>query len=149
MRINKGYLKISARSVKGFDIGHGIIDARNKGLILRGGGHGKAGGLTLSPGQLPKSEAFMNAEIEKSDFYRDGVSTEVDVFLAPTHLTVEQIDAFHRMEPFGNGNPRPRVVLAGALVKEVKILKEKPLRFRTKDGLNEHRGRHETVTGPV
>jgi len=125
---HEGNLKGSARSVKGFDIGDGIIAARNQGLILRGGGHGMAGGLTLTPEQLPAFEAFMNAEIEKSDYYREGVSTEVDVFLAPTQLTVEQIDAFHRMEPFGNGNPGPRVVLEGAVVKEVKILKEKHLK---------------------
>lgn len=125
---HEGNLKGSARSVKGFDIGDGIIAARNQGLILRGGGHGMAGGLTLTPEQLPAFEAFMNAEIQKSVYYREGVSTEVDVFLAPTQLTVEQIDAFHRMEPFGNGNPGPRVVLEGAVVKEVKILKEKHLK---------------------
>ncbi|KKM88282.1 hypothetical protein LCGC14_1260300 [marine sediment metagenome] len=59
----------------------------------------------------------MNAEIEKSDFYRYGVSTEVDVFLTPNLLTVEQIDGFRRMEPFGNGNSGVRVVLEGRSLK--------------------------------
>jgi single-stranded-DNA-specific exonuclease len=125
---HEGNYKGSARSVKGFDIGHAIIDARNAGLILKGGGHGMAGGLTLTPEQLEPFEAFMNAEIEKSDYFRDGVSTEVDVVLQPAELTVDLIDSFNRMEPFGTANPAPRVVLEGAEIKEIRILKEKHLK---------------------
>jgi len=125
---HEGNLKGSARSVKGFDIGHAIIDARNAGLILKGGGHGMAGGLTLAPEQLDAFEAFMNAEIEKSDYFRDGLATEVDVILKPHELTVDLIDAFDRMEPFGTANPAPRVVLEGAEVRDIRILKEKHLK---------------------
>jgi len=59
----------------------------------------------------------MNAEIEKYDLYRDGVSTEVDVFLTPNLMTVEQIDGFRRMEPFGNGNSGPCLALEGRSLK--------------------------------
>lgn len=126
---HEGNLKGSARSVKGFDIGHAIIDARNAGLILKGGGHGMAGGLTLARDQLEAFEAFMNAEIEKSDYFKDGLSTEVDVFLKPHELTVDLIDAFDRLEPFGTGNPAPRVVLEGVEIRDIKILKEKHLKL--------------------
>jgi len=131
---HEGNYKGSARSVKGFDIGHAIIDARNSGLILRGGGHGMAGGLSLTPEQLPAFEAFMNAEIERSDYFRDGVSTEVDVSLKPQELTVDLIDSFNRMEPFGTANPAPRVVLEGTEIRDVKILKEKHLKVTLSAG---------------
>lgn len=127
-RDHEGNYKGSARSVKGFDIGHAIIDARNLGLILRGGGHGMAGGLSLTEDQLKPFEEFMNAEIEKSDYFRDGISTEVDVSLKPHEFTVELIDAFDQMEPFGTGNPGPRVIIEGAEIREVRILKEKHLK---------------------
>lgn len=124
-RDHHGNYKGSARSVKGFSIGHGIISAKAAGLVIGGGGHDMAGGVTLEPGQLTAFEAHLNAEIEASDYFRDGVSTEVDVFLQPEQLTVELIDAFNEMEPFGNGNLAPRVVLEGAVINEIKVLKEK------------------------
>lgn len=123
-----GNYKGSARSVKGFDIGQAIIEARNAGLILSGGGHGMAGGLTLKPEKLEAFEAFMNAKIETSDYFRDGVLTQADVQLLPAELTVDLIDSLNRLEPFGMGNPAPRVILEGAEIREVKILKEKHLK---------------------
>lgn len=127
-RDHEGNLKGSARSVPGFDIGHAITDARNSGMILRGGGHGMAGGLTLTQEQLAPFEAFVNAEIEKSEYFQNGVNTNIDVILEPHELTVDLIDAFDRMEPFGTGNPSPRVVLKGAVIKSVSILKERHLK---------------------
>lgn len=127
---HEGMLKGSARSVKGFDIGHGIIDARKAGLIVKGGGHGMAGGLTLTKEQLPGFEAFMNAEIAKSDYARDGVVTEVDVEIAPEDFTTALIDAFVRMEPCGTENQTPRVVLTGAVIQNIRILKEKHLKLQ-------------------
>ena len=68
----QGHLKGSARSVNGFDIGAAIIEARNLGLITKGGGHGMAAGLSLTQAQLAPFEDFINKAIEKSDYFRDG-----------------------------------------------------------------------------
>jgi single-stranded-DNA-specific exonuclease len=126
---HEGMLKGSARSVKGFDIGHGIIDARKAGLIVKGGGHGMAGGLTLTKEQMPAFETFMNDEISKSDYARDGIVTEVDTEITPDEFSTDLIDAFERMEPCGTENQTPRVVLKGAIVKGVRVLKEKHLKL--------------------
>ena len=72
----RGNLKGSARSVPGFDIGHAIIEARKAGLIVKGGGHGMAGGLTLTPEQLAPFQAFLDAEIAKSPYFTQGVTSE-------------------------------------------------------------------------
>lgn len=131
---HEGNLKGSARSVKGFDIGHTIVEARKAGLILRGGGHGMAGGLSLTPEQLPGFEAFANAEIEKSDYFRDGLAAEADLNLSAAELTVEIIDDFSRMEPFGTGNTSPLVILENVTITEIRILKEKHLKLTISGG---------------
>jgi single-stranded-DNA-specific exonuclease len=131
---HEGNLKGSARSVKGFDIGHCIVEARNKGLILRGGGHGMAGGLSLTEEQLPAFEEFANEEIRKSAYFRDGLSAEADLKLSAAELTVSMIEDFARMEPFGTGNTSPMVILENITITDVRILKEKHLKLTVAGG---------------
>ena len=124
-RDKDGNFKGSGRSVEGFDLGGAIIEARNTGMITKGGGHPMAAGVSLTPDQLEPFEAFMNAKIEKSDYFRTGVITNIDVVLQPHELTVDLIDGFMRMEPFGQSNPQPRVMLEGAEIRDIKIMGEK------------------------
>lgn len=121
---HEGNVKGSARSVPGFDIGHGIIEARKKGLIIKGGGHGAAGGLTLRKDQLPGFIEFMNKEIEQTEYFRTGVISDADVSLRVQELTVQAIEAFDVLRPFGMGNPEPRVIIRGALFSELKVMKD-------------------------
>ena len=58
-----------------------------------------------------------------------GFFTEVDVILQPDELTVSLIDAFEEIGPFGAGNPAPRVVLEGAEIRAIQVLKEKHLKL--------------------
>lgn len=121
---HEGNVKGSARSVPGFDIGHGIIEARKKGLIIKGGGHGAAGGLTLRKDQLPGFIEFMNKEIEKTEYFETGVVSDADIALRVNELSVQAIEAFDVLRPFGQGNPEPRVIIKGALFSELKVMKE-------------------------
>lgn len=129
-----GLLKGSARSVPGFDIGHAIIAARQAGLIVKGGGHGMAGGLTLSPDQLPGFIAHMNAEISKTGYWSEGVSSQADLSLSLSALTVPLIESLGRMKPFGTSNPEPVVILEGVEIAEIRVLKEKHLKIIARDG---------------
>ena len=54
-----GVGKGSARSVAGFDLGGAVIAARQAGLLLQGGGHPMAAGLTVEAAKLPALEAFL------------------------------------------------------------------------------------------
>lgn len=124
-----GLLKGSARSVPGFDIGHAIIEARKMGLIEKGGGHGMAGGLSLTPAQLPAFRAFLSEHVAASDYARTGVLTTVDAFLRPEETIPDMIDALQLMEPFGAGNPQPRVAVEGD-VSAIYDMKEKHIKLR-------------------
>jgi len=133
---HEGNLKGSARSVPGFDIGHAIIAAAENGLITKGGGHGMAGGLSLTPGQLDGFVAFMNDEIEKSEFAATGVMTQVDLEIPLKDLSPVLVEKLmmSQLRPFGTGNPQPVVQLVGLELSEIRVLKDTHLKMVLKDG---------------
>lgn len=131
---HEGNLKGSARSVPGFDIGHAIIAARKSGLIIKGGGHGMAGGLTLTPEQMGPFRAFLDAEIERSDYFRVGVVSEADLDLSLRELRVQDIEALAPLSPFGTANPEPVIILRGAELRDIRIMKDKHFKLILGEG---------------
>lgn len=128
-RDHHGNLKGSARSVPGFSVGHGIISARQASLIIGGGGHDMAGGLTIAEDKLEAFEEHMNARIRESEYFRVGVPQPVDIEIKPEDLTVDLIDTFARMEPFGNANEAPRINIMGAHVRDLRTMKDKHIKL--------------------
>ncbi len=124
----EGTLKGSGRSVSGFDLGAAIIAARKAGLLIKGGGHAMAGGITLERDKVDDFTAFMNAEIEKSDYFRIGVSSKVDAKIHIEQATTGLVDAAQSLAPFGMGNPTPRFVIEGVLLADIRILKDKHIK---------------------
>src|SRR5262249_48378908 len=55
--------KGSGRSVKGVDLGAAVIAARQSGLLINGGGHAMAAGLTVAHEHLPALSAFLDERI--------------------------------------------------------------------------------------
>lgn len=112
--------KGSCRSVEGFDIGQAIITAVSKGLLIKGGGHAMAAGLTLDPDKMGEFSSYMNQatkDLEPEPLYAD---LEIDV----SKLTVPFIRSFDAMEPFGQHNPRPRVIIRNCYVSRVQVIKD-------------------------
>lgn len=120
----EGELKGSGRSVSGFDLGAAIIAARKAGLLIKGGGHAMAGGITLDPARLDEFVAFMNAAIDASEYASTGVVSRIDNVLALPRATVGLADAVQALAPFGMGNPTPRFMIAGVLLADIRILKD-------------------------
>ena len=62
--------KGSGRSISGVDLGAAVLAAKDSGLLIAGGGHAMAAGLTLPPGGLEPFRAFINerlaADVERS-----------------------------------------------------------------------------------
>jgi single-stranded-DNA-specific exonuclease len=123
-----GTLKGSGRSMPGFDLGHAVIAAREAGLLIAGGGHGMAAGLTVAPEKVEALVKFIEDEIAQSDFARTGAILPYDLEANENDLSVETIEALHVLEPFGEGNPRPRLLISGLTVETVDVLKDVHLR---------------------
>ena len=108
-----GKLKGSARSMEGFNIGEAIHEAQHRGLIVQGGGHAMAAGLTLLPEQVDRFRDFMTEECLASEFGRVGVVETFDAEIKPRHVNESIHDAFATIEPCGTGNPAPRLFMNG------------------------------------
>lgn len=113
--------KGSARSIEGFDIGAAILSAVGKGLLVKGGGHAMAGGLTVDPSKLDEFTAFMEKCVE-------GLvhpPLAADLLLSCGEVTSELIGDLQMLAPFGAGNPEPRAILHGGVVLEAFTIKDR------------------------
>lgn len=122
--------KGSARAVDGFDIGQAIIDARLQGLLVAGGGHAAAGGLTINPDNMATFRAFMKER--SADFQRPPL--KIDHAVQCGQLKASIVDNIQMLAPFGAGNPEPRIAVIGGYVEKVSILKGKHLKGVIKKG---------------
>ena len=109
--------KGSGRSINGVDLGAAIVAAREAGLLINGGGHKMAAGLTVDPGRIDALRDFLAARLAGPvvSAARNG-GLIIDGVLAVGGATVELLDQLDQAGPFGAGNPTPRFVLAGARV---------------------------------
>jgi single-stranded-DNA-specific exonuclease len=102
--------KGSGRSISGVDLGAAVLAAKDSGLLIAGGGHAMAAGLTLPPGGLESFREFINerlaADVEKS---RSDRALLLDALLAPGGVAGALCDALEAAGPYGAGWPGPRV----------------------------------------
>ncbi|MGE5563056.1 MAG: single-stranded-DNA-specific exonuclease RecJ [Bacillota bacterium] len=107
--------KGSGRSISGVDLSAAVLAARDSGLLIAGGGHAMAAGLTLPPGGLEPFRHFINerlaADVAKS---RADKALLLDALLAPGGVAAALCDALDAAGPYGAGWPSPRVAAGPA-----------------------------------
>ena len=115
--------KGSGRSIPGVDLGAAVLAAKDNGLLVAGGGHAMAAGLTLPPGGLHAFQEFINArlaaDVEKSLGER---ALLLDALLAPGGVAAALCDALDAAGPYGAGWPQPRVAAGPARLLKVSIV---------------------------
>ncbi|HSR00609.1 MAG TPA: single-stranded-DNA-specific exonuclease RecJ [Sphingomicrobium sp.] len=115
--------KGSGRSIYGVDLGAAVLAAKESGLLIAGGGHAMAAGLTLAAGGLESFRDFMNerlaADIEKSRRER---ALLLDAVLAPGGVGGALCDALDAAGPYGAGWPSPRVAAGPARLLRTSIV---------------------------
>jgi len=120
--------KGSARSIPGFDLGTLIHNAHHQGLILGGGGHAMAGGVSVRSDQLPDFHAYLNENYirisQATDF---SPSLEVDGILGLHALKGDILSHLESMAPFGVGNPSPKFLFEGVRLKFWQVVGENHL----------------------
>lgn len=127
--ITDGVAKGSGRSMEGFHLGDAIHAALHEGILIKGGGHAMAGGVTLDAKRLDEFQAFLNERVAASDFGRNGVIVGVDAEIGPEQVTTGLADALASMEPYGQGNSKARFIIRNASIMTVKLLKEAHIRL--------------------
>jgi len=115
--------KGSGRSVEGVDLGSIVIAARQAGLLLNGGGHKMAAGLTVERGKLEELRAFMDDRVAQ-DVARNAVVPTLRIDGAMVLLGVQPdfVAALERLAPFGAGNAEPRFALTSVRVAKADVV---------------------------
>jgi single-stranded-DNA-specific exonuclease len=119
----------SLRSVPGVDIGRAVRAAAAAGLVLKGGGHAMAAGLTVSRAKLDALSEFLAHELAESAIAaRARVGLDIDGALTPAGVSDGLIELMERAGPYGQGNPQPRFAFPAHRVKFAKVVGEAHVR---------------------
>ena len=107
-----GQGKGSGRSIAGVDLGAAIIAARESGLLVAGGGHAMAAGLTIEADRLDAFSDWLDERLAK-DVARAsaGQSTVLDLAVSPGGLVPDLVETLEGAGPFGMGWPGPRLAV--------------------------------------
>lgn len=102
----------SGRSIAGFDLGRLVREAAELGLIVKGGGHAMAAGITVEREKLGALRAFFE-ERSAADITRlhGEASLRIDAALAAEGATIDLIERLEKAGPFGAGHAAPVFVL--------------------------------------
>jgi single-stranded-DNA-specific exonuclease len=102
----------SGRSIPGADLGTVVRRAVAEGLLLKGGGHAMAAGVTLRKDALAAFRAFLEEALgDAVAAARRDVALRIDGAITARAATVELVTALERAGPFGAGNPEPVLAL--------------------------------------
>ena len=107
-----GVGKGSGRSIPGVDLGAAVMAAREHGLLVAGGGHAMAAGLTISEAAIPAFTDFLEerlaAAVERSNGDR---ALLLDAVLAAGGVNPGLVESMEAGGPYGMGWPAPRVAM--------------------------------------
>ncbi len=107
-----GHGKGSGRSIAGVDLGAAIIAAREAGLLVAGGGHAMAAGLTVDPTRLSALAEFLDERLGAAVIAAQaGQSLQLDLAVAPGGLVPPLVETLESAGPYGMGWPGPRVAV--------------------------------------
>ena len=114
-----GVGKGSGRSQPGVNLGAAVQAAYEAGLLLAGGGHAMAAGLTLEPGGTPELRAFLCERLaEETAEALAADALEIDVLTSPAAADRALWAEFQRLAPFGPGAPEPVFALADVTIED-------------------------------
>ena len=131
--------KGSGRSIAGVDLGSAIMAAREAGLLIAGGGHAMAAGLTIAPGALDALSDWLDERLGSAvTGAMANQSMQLDLALAPGGLTPALVEALESAGPYGMGWPGPRVAVGPVRMVKADLVGTDHVRLivRGEDGAN-------------
>jgi single-stranded-DNA-specific exonuclease len=109
---DQGQGKGSGRSITGVDLGAAIMAAREAGLLVAGGGHAMAAGLTIAGDKVGALSDWLDARLGADVALASATSAILlDLAVAPGGLAPGLIETLESAGPFGMGWPAPRIAV--------------------------------------
>lgn len=128
--------KGSGRSVRGVDLGHAVQKLANEGLLLKGGGHKMAAGLTVDEALLEQAMTRLGDLLAREGAGQGGAKDlRIDATLMPGAATVDMIEQIEQAGPFGQSAPAPRFVFPDVAILHAKEVGTGHLKLSFGDGL--------------
>ena len=125
----------SGRSIGGVDLGKAVRQAVGDGLLMKGGGHAMAAGVTLRKERLAEFRAYMESALAHDVAESRHVNELfVDGAVSARGATVDFAAMLNRAGPFGSGNPEPVVALPSHQLVFADEVGQAHLRLRFKSG---------------
>ncbi|WP_193177700.1 single-stranded-DNA-specific exonuclease RecJ [Oricola nitratireducens] len=102
----------SGRSIPGFDLGKLVRAAVDEGLLVKGGGHAMAAGITVERARLGDLRGFFEEKAASAvTSILDNETQAIDGALTARGASANLIGEIEKAGPYGSGNPEPVFVL--------------------------------------
>jgi single-stranded-DNA-specific exonuclease len=125
----------SGRSISGVDLGRAVRQAVTDGLLMKGGGHAMAAGITLRKEQLAPFRAYIESALANDVAQSRNVrELFVDGAVSARAVTPDLVATLNRAGPFGAGNPEPVIALPSHQLVYADEVGQAHLRLRFKAG---------------
>jgi single-stranded-DNA-specific exonuclease len=123
----------SGRSITGVDIGRAVRRAVAEGLLVKGGGHAMAAGVTLRKGALAQLRAFLETALSADvATARRASGLMIDGAVSAAGVNLDLVAMIERAGPFGSGNPEPVIALPAHTVTYAEEVGQAHMRVRLK-----------------
>jgi len=121
--------KGSGRSIRGVDLGAAVTAARQAGLLINGGGHAMAAGITIASDRLDAFSDFLEERLATPVAQaRTGSGLKIDGSVAVQGISIDLAETMQRAGPFGAGNPEPRIAVTDAKLVKADVVGENHVR---------------------
>jgi single-stranded-DNA-specific exonuclease len=128
----------SGRSIAGVDLGKAVRNAVAEKLLIKGGGHAMAAGITIANDRLEPFRAFVEMTLAPAvELARRANALLIDGAITAAGAQPELIATMARAGPFGPGNPEPVVVVPGHVVAHAEPVGLNHVRVRLRSGAGE------------
>nr|WP_132552645.1 single-stranded-DNA-specific exonuclease RecJ [Rhizobium azibense] len=116
----------SGRSINGFDMGRMVRAAMDEGLLLKGGGHAMAAGLTVEREKLGALRNFFTERAEKTVSALVANETlKIDGAIGASGATIELIDRLETAGPYGSGHSQPIFAVPAHRLRDARMVGDK------------------------
>lgn len=118
--LGQNYSKGSARSIANIPIGEYFLEALDKKLLVKGGGHDLAAGLTIENNKIQMFKDFLISKVEYA-FQENELVSEISVTseLSISALNSNLMDWIKKLGPWGQGNPIPKFLIKDVIIKKL------------------------------
>ena len=125
-----GVGKGSGRSIPGVDLGAAVLAAKDSGLLVAGGGHAMAAGVTVEAARLDSLRDFLDERLgETVERAREDRALLLDAVVTPQGVCPDLCEALEAAGPYGAGWPAPRVVAGPARILKADVVGNGHLRL--------------------